>query len=93
MRRGIDINRKGMSRRQQIEDAWFCKAVQSNHRYDEKSFKEGAEWADKTMLESIRNVFRDLEITVNAETRFGVHTETIKLSESHIEQICEILSR
>ncbi len=82
-----------MSRKQQIEDAWMCKEVQSNHRYDEKSFKEAVEWADRTMIESIRNVFRDLEITVNVETRFGVHTETIVLNEGLIEQICEILSR
>lgn len=35
-----------MSREEQIEVAWFERAVQSSHRYDEKSFKEGAEWAD-----------------------------------------------
>jgi hypothetical protein len=28
-----------------IEDAWIRKALQSNHKYDEKSFKEGIEWA------------------------------------------------
>lgn len=58
-----------------------------------EAFEEGAEWMQETMIAQIRNLFRDLEITVNAETRFGVHTETIKLSESDIEQICEILSR
>ena len=35
-----------MSREEQIEVAWFKRAVQSSHRYDEKSFKEGVEWAD-----------------------------------------------
>ena len=35
-----------MSREEQIENAWFVRAVQSSHRYDEKSFKEGVEWAD-----------------------------------------------
>ena len=40
-----------MTRREEIEFAWLSKAVQSNHRYDEKSFKEAVEWADKTMLE------------------------------------------
>jgi hypothetical protein len=40
-----------MTRREEIEHAWFSKAVQSNHRYDEKSFKEAVEWADKTMIE------------------------------------------
>lgn len=28
-----------------IECAWFEKSLQSNHKYDEKSFKEGIEWA------------------------------------------------
>ena len=40
-----------MTRKEEIEFAWFKKAVQSNHRYDEKSFKEAAKWADKTMIE------------------------------------------
>ena len=42
-----------MTREEEIEFAWFNKEVQSNHRYDEKSFKEGAKWADKTMIEKI----------------------------------------
>ena len=40
-----------MTRREEIELAWLNKAVQSNHRYDEKTFKEAVEWADKTMIE------------------------------------------
>lgn len=40
-----------MTRREEIELAWFNKAVQSNHRYDEKTFKEAVEWADKTMID------------------------------------------
>ena len=40
-----------MTRREEIELAWFRKEVQSNHRYDEKTFKEAVEWADKTMIE------------------------------------------
>ena len=40
-----------MTRREEIDLAWLNKAVQSNHRYDEKSFKEAVEWADKTMIE------------------------------------------
>ena len=40
-----------MKRREEIELAWLNKAVQSNHRYDEKSFKEAVEWADETMIE------------------------------------------
>ena len=40
-----------MARREEVELAWLNKAVQSNYRYDEKSFKEGVEWADKTMID------------------------------------------
>lgn len=42
-----------MSRREEIELAWLGWAVQSNHRYDEKTFKEAIEWADKTMIEKV----------------------------------------
>ena len=42
-----------MTRRGEIELVWFSKAVQSNHRYDERSFKEAVEWADKTMIEKV----------------------------------------
>ena len=40
-----------MTREEQIEQAWFCKACLSSHFYDEKSFKEAAKWADKTMID------------------------------------------
>lgn len=40
-----------MTREDQIEQEWFRKACLSTHCYDEKSFKEGAKWADKTMIE------------------------------------------
>ena len=40
-----------MTRKEEIELAWFNKEVQSNHRYDEKTFKEAVEWADKTMID------------------------------------------
>lgn len=46
-----------MTRKEEIELAWLNKAVQSNHRYDEKSFKEAVEWADKTMIEKARQWF------------------------------------
>lgn len=36
-----------MKREEEIELAWRKKAVQSNHKYDEKSFKEAVEWADQ----------------------------------------------
>ena len=32
-----------MTRKEEIELAWLSKAVQSNHKYDEKSFKEAVE--------------------------------------------------
>lgn len=40
-----------MTRQEEIELAWLSRAVQSNYRYDEKSFKEAVEWSDKTMIE------------------------------------------
>lgn len=40
-----------MTRKEEIEFAWFKKEVQSNHKYDEKSFKEAIEWADKTIID------------------------------------------
>ena len=36
-----------MKREEEIELAWLRKALQSNHQYDEKSFKEAVEWVDK----------------------------------------------
>ena len=61
-----------MTRREEIEFAWFNKAVQSNHRYDEKSFKEAVEWADKTMYKRISkwlinycpSMSKDIESTI-----------------------------
>ena len=40
-----------MTRKEEIEMARFAKSCQSNHRYDEKTFREAVEWADKTMIE------------------------------------------
>lgn len=40
-----------MTRQEEIEKAWLTRALQSNYKYDEQSFKEGAEWADQTMLD------------------------------------------
>lgn len=40
-----------MTRKEEIDRAWRSYKVRSNYRYDEKSFKEAAEWADRTMLE------------------------------------------
>ena len=47
-----------MTRREEMELAWLNRAVQSHHRYDEKSFKEAAEWADRTMLLRISEYLR-----------------------------------
>ena len=32
-----------MTRKEEIEEGWFLKAVQSNHRYDERTFREAVE--------------------------------------------------
>lgn len=40
-----------MTRKEQIEDAWMNKYFQGNHRYDEKTFREAVQWADKTMID------------------------------------------
>lgn len=42
-----------MTPREQIEKAWFSKAVQSTYKYDEKSFKEGAEYGYNLALERV----------------------------------------
>ena len=51
-----------MTRREEIELAWLSKAVQSNHRYDEKTFKEAVEWADKTMIEKACELMMNFKI-------------------------------
>ena len=50
-----------MTREEQIEQAWFCKACISSHFYDEKSFKEAAKWADKTMIEKACEWYEDVD--------------------------------
>lgn len=47
-----------MTRRQEINFAWIRRKVKSNYRYDERSFKEGAEWADHTMLNKVCDWFQ-----------------------------------
>ncbi len=54
-----------MTRREEIELAWLSRAVQSNHRYDEKSFKEAAEWADKTMIDKACEILKNVTVTYN----------------------------
>jgi hypothetical protein len=51
----IDI----MTRNEEIDRAWRSYKVRSNYRYDEKSFKEGAEWADRTMIEKACRCYCD----------------------------------
>ena len=51
-----------MKRKEEIELAWLNKAVQSNHRYDEKSFKEAVEWADKTIINKACDILSDLGV-------------------------------
>lgn len=45
-----------MTREEEIEKAWVSKCVQSNHCYDEKSFKEGVEWADRNPKNGLVNI-------------------------------------
>ena len=40
-----------MTRKEEMEHAWLGWAVQSYYRFDERSFKEGVKWADKTMID------------------------------------------
>ena len=54
-----------MTRREEIELAWLNKAVQSNHRYDEKTFKEAIEWADKTMIDKACEILKNVTVTYN----------------------------
>jgi hypothetical protein len=42
-----------MTRKEEIDRAWRSHKVRSNYRYDEKSFKEGAKWADETMIDKV----------------------------------------
>ncbi len=42
-----------MTSKEQIEKAWFSKAVQSTHKYDEKSFKGGAEYGYNLAIENL----------------------------------------
>jgi hypothetical protein len=42
-----------MTRNEEIDRAWSSYKVRSNYRYDEKSFKEGAKWADETMIDKV----------------------------------------
>ena len=51
-----------MTRREEVELAWLNKAIQSNHRYDEKSFKEAVEWADKTMIDKAWDWFYNMAL-------------------------------
>lgn len=54
-----------MTRREEIELAWFSKEVQSNHRYDEKTFREAVEWADKTMIDKACEILKNVTVTYN----------------------------
>ena len=54
-----------MTRKEEIELAWLSKAVQSNHRYDEKTFKEAVEWADKTTIDKACEILKNVTVTYN----------------------------
>ena len=59
----------GMKRKEEIELAWFRKEVQSNHRYDEKTFKEAVEWADASIIERLRELKNGFEKNLDAVPR------------------------
>ena len=61
-------------KREELELAWFSRAVQSNHRYDEKSFKEGAEWMQKKMIEKACEILENVVVTYNKRF-FGICEE------------------
>lgn len=69
-----------MTRREEVELAWLNKAVQSSHRYDEKSFKEGVEWADKTMIDkACRWLSRNAKDYVSAFFNEGILQDKLLL--------------
>ena len=64
-----------MTRREEIELAWLSKEVQSNHRYDERSFKEAVEWADKTIIEKAKQwLFENVYDYLNPEDQERVES-------------------
>jgi hypothetical protein len=54
-----------MTRKEEVERAWLGYAVQSYYRFDERSFKEGVEWADKTMIDKVCKILENVTVTYN----------------------------
>ena len=80
-----------MTREEQIEQAWFCKACLSEHCYDEKSFKEAAKWADETMIDKAEKWLENfLEKTIQKPSvHDGYTSETIDLVEVKRRRLIE----
>lgn len=80
-----------MTRREEIELAWLSRAVQSNHRYDEKSFKEAVEWADKTWIQRLENWLNDNFGTSYVIDCYGCLTDKTEVTSSFdtIEELME----
>lgn len=81
----------GIKRKEEIELAWLNKAVQSNHRYDEKSFKEAVEWADRTMLARICEWLEKHDMTEHIRT---IYTGTCSISfdkQGLIDALCKAM--
>ena len=76
-----------MKRKEEIELAWFSKEVQSNHRYDEKSFKEAVKWAYMTMIERLRELKYDYEKELDAVPRVYERDIQINAKLSLIEKL------
>ena len=79
-----------MTRDEQIEQAWFCKACLSNHCYDEKSFKEAVEWADKTMIDKARDWLQCIDFEVEY---FTIDSDgyTFFNADKFIEDFCKAM--
>ncbi len=68
-----------MTRVEEIDRAWGGYKVRSTHRYDEKSFKEGAEWADKTMIEkACKWLSLNIDEYITEGSREGISLENQK---------------
>ena len=79
-----------MTRKEQIEQAWFCKACISSHFYDEKSFKEAAEWADRTMVGKARDWLQCIDFEVEYFTTDS-DGYTFFNADKFIEEFCKAM--
>lgn len=74
-----------MTRKEEIDRAW------EGYRYDEKSFKEGAKWADEHPKSDIANKREFIEKTLQW-LKSHIEFETITYSDIWDESIVEIMA-